>query len=155
MILSKGQERKVRTMSGEMMSVYVIFGSIGGALLVTFIVNKIVDFVCKKNDKKHHKEHPEFFRLRDEFGEKANIACDFYNKEISPRKCEVDSMLREEHYWSQEVREKKMEELEKLRREICFAEDTYKYMNRETDNARQKVVEYVQEHNIKWAGDWD
>lgn len=141
-------------MNGEMMSVCVIFGSIGGTFLVSFIVGRIVGFICNRKDKKRHEEHPEFFRLRNEFGKKADIACSFYNKEISPRKRKVDSMLKEETYWPQEVREQKMEEIEKLRREIYFAEDTYKYMNKETDDARQKVVEYVREHNIKWAGDW-
>lgn len=155
MILSKGQERKVGIMNGEMMSVCVIFGSIGGAILVNLIVSKIVDFVCKKKDKKRHEEHPEFFRLRDEFNEKVDIACHFHNKEISPRKRKVDSMLREETYWPREVREQKMEEVEKLRREIYTAECMEKGLDKDTEEARQKVVEYVRTHNIKWAGDWD
>ena len=155
MILSKGQERKDKIMSDEMMSVYVIFGSIGGAILVSFIVSKIMDFIDRRRNKKHLKEHPEYFRLYKDFSDKANTGRHFYNTEIASRKRKVDSMLKEEHYWSQEVREQKMEEIEKLRREICFAEDTYKYMNRETDNARQKVVEYVRTHDIKWAGVWE
>lgn len=142
-------------MSGEMISACVIFGSIGGTILVSFIVSKIMDFIYKRKNKKRHEEHPEFFRLRDEFGEKVDVACNFYNKEISPRKCKVDSMLKEEHYWPQEVREKKMEEIEKLRCSIYTAEWMYKGLNKETQEARQKVVEYVREHNIKWAGDWE
>ena len=155
MILSKGQERKVRIMDSEMISVCVVFGSIGGTILVNFIVSKIVNFVCKKKDKKRHEGHPEFFRLRDEFAEKVEIKGNYYNNEISPRKCKVDSMLREEHYWSQEAREKKMEEIEKLRREIYTAECMYNSMSKETQEARQKVVEYVRTHNIKWAGVWE
>lgn len=141
-------------MSGEMISVCVIFGSIGGSILVSFIISKIVDFFCKRKNKKHHKEHSEFFRLRDDFGEKADIKCNWYNNEISPRKRKVDSMLKEEHYWPQEVREQKMEEVEKLRREIYIAECTYKSLSEEMEEARQKVAEYVRKHNIKWAGDW-
>lgn len=141
-------------MSGEMISVCVIFGSIGGTILVSFIVSKIMDFIYKRKNKKRHEEHPELFRLRNEFSEKADIKCNWYNKEISPRKCKVDSMLKEEHYWPQEVREKKMEEVEKLRREIYIAECTYKGLSKETQEARQKVTDYVQKHNIKWAGDW-
>ena len=155
MILSKRQERKGKIMNDEMLSVCVIFGSIGGTILVTCIVNKIVDFVCKRKDKKRHKEHPEFFRLRDDFGEKADTACNFYNNEIAPRKCKVDSMLREEPYWPQEVRGQKMEEIEKLRREIYTAECMCKGLDKETEEARQKVVEYVRTHNIKWAGVWE
>lgn len=141
-------------MNGEMFDVLVFFGIIFGLGLLCFIICMIMTFVNKRKDKKRHEEHPEFFRLRDEFGKKVDIACDFYNNEISPRKCEVDSMLREEHYWPQEVREQKMEEVEKLRREIYIAECTYKGLDKDTQEARQKVVEYVREHNIKWAGDW-
>lgn len=141
-------------MNGEMMSVCVIFGSIGGTFLVSFIVGRIVGFIYNRKDKKHHKEHPEFFRLRDDFGEKADIKCNWYNNEISPRKYKVDSMLREEPYWPQEVRGQKMEEVEKLRREIYTAECMYKGLDKDTEEARQKVTDYVQKHNIKWAGDW-
>lgn len=142
-------------MDSEMLSVCIIFGFIGGTILVNIIISKIVDFVCKRKDKKHHKEHPEFFRLRDEFDEKANTACRFYDNEIALRKRKVDSMLKEEHYWPQEVREQKMEEVEKLRCSIYAAEWRYEGLNRETQEARQKVVEYVRTHNIKWAGIWE
>lgn len=142
-------------MSDEMLFVCWFFGFIGGMFLLGFTLSKLVDFIYNQKDKKHHKEHPEFFRLREDFSEKANMACRFHNKEIAPRKSKVDYMLKEEPYWPREVREQKMEEVEKLRREIYYAEDTYKYMNRETENARQRVVEYVQTHNIKWAGVWE
>ena len=127
----------------------------GGLVLLCFAICKIMNFVYNQKDKKHHREHPEFFRLHEDFSEKANMACRFHNKEIAPRKSKVDYMLKEEPYWPQEVREQKMEEVEKLRREIYYAEDTYKYMNRETENARQKVAEYVQAHGFKWAGVWE
>ena len=142
-------------MNDDLIFVCCFFGFILFLALAVFLDFKISDFIRNREKAKRHKEHPEFFRLYDEYDEKGDTARRFYNKEISPRKCKVDSMLKEERYWSQEAREKKMEELEKLRREICFAEDTYKYMNRETDNARQKVVEYVRTHNIKWAGVWE
>lgn len=120
-----------------------------------FVLCKTMDFIYERKDKKHHKEHPEFFRLRDEFGEKADMACYFYNKEIAPRKSEIDYMLKDEPYWPREVRELKMEEVEKLRRKIYCAEGTYERMKKETESARQKVVDYVHAHNIKWAGDWN
>lgn len=155
MILSKGQERKDKIMNDEMLSVYVIFGSIGGTFLVSFIVSRIVGFVCKRNDKKRHKEHPEFFRLRDDFNEKVDIACNFHNNEIVPRKYKVKAMLGDEPYWPQEVRKQKMEEIEKLRREIYTAECMEKGLDKDTEEARQKVVEYVRTHGIKWAGVWE
>lgn len=142
-------------MSDGMLCVCFWLGFVGGLALLCFVICKVMDFIYNQKDKKHHKEHPEFFRLRDDFSEKANIACRFHNKEITPRKCKVDYMLKEEPYWPREVREQKMEEVEKLRREIYTAECMYKGLNKETDEARQKVVEYVQAHGFKWAGVWE
>lgn len=142
-------------MSDEMMVAYFWLGFTGGLALLCFVIWKVTDFIYNRKDKKHRKEHPEFFRLREDFSEKANIACRFYNNEIAPHKSKVDYMLKEEPYWPQEVRGQKMEEVEKLRREIYTGECMYKGLNKETQEARQKVVDYVQKHNIKWAGIWE
>lgn len=139
-------------MNGGLIFVCCFFG---GLILVCFVLCKIMNFIYERKDKKHHKEHPEFFRLRDDFSEKANTACRFYNNEIAPRKSKVDYMLKEEPYWPREVREQKMEEVEKLRREIYTAECMRKGLDKDTQEARQKVVDYVQTHNIKWAGVWE
>lgn len=149
------QERKVKVMSDEMLFVCWFFGFIGGMFLLGFILSKLVDFIYNQKDKRHHKEHPEFFRLREDFSEKANMACRFHNKEIAPRKSKVDYMLKEEPYWPQEVREQKMKEVEKLRREIYTAECMLKGLDKDTQESRQKVVDYVRKHNIKWAGVWE
>lgn len=142
-------------MSDEMIFVYCFFGCIGGVVLLCFVMFKIDDFISKKEDKKHHKEHPEYFRLYNDFIDKADTGCHFYNTEIAPRKRKVDYMLRDEPYWPQEVREQKMAEVEKLRREIYAGECMYKGLDKETQEARQKVADYVRKHNIKWAGDWN
>ena len=142
-------------MNAEAFGALVFFCIVIGLGLLCFVIYQITNFFDKRADKEHRKEHPEYFRLHDIFCEKANDVCRFYNIEIAPRKQKVDYILKEEPYWPQEVREKKMEELEKLRREIYYAEDTYKYMNRAMENARLDVVEYVQTHNIKWAGVWE
>ena len=137
------------------LALLVIFGFFVFIALAVYAEFKISDVLSDRKEAKRRKEHPEFFRLYDEYDEKGNDACHFYNTEIVPRKRKVDALLKEEPYWPQEVREKKMEEIEKLRREIYFAEDDHKYMDRATENARQRVAEYVHTHNIKWAGDWD
>lgn len=142
-------------MSNEMIAVYAWLGFIGSLALICFVIAKVTDFINKRKDKKHHKEHPEFFRLYDDYDEKGNIACRFHNNEITPRKRKIDYMLREEPYWPQEVREQKMEEVEKLRREIYTAECMHRGLDKETEEARQKVADYVHANNIKWAGDWD
>ena len=142
-------------MSDEMLAVYFWLGLCGGLALICFVVIKAMDFYYKRQDKKHHREHPEFFRLYDDYDEKANTACRFHNKEIAPLKRQVKIMLEEEPYWPQEVREKKLEELEEIRRKIYTGECMCKGLDKETQEARQKVADYVRKHNIKWAGDWN
>lgn len=139
-------------MNGGLIFVCCFFG---GLVLVCFVLCKIMDFLDRKRNKKHLKEHPEYFRLHRDFGDKANTNRHFHNTEIVPRKRKVKAMLEEEPYWPREVREQKMEEVEKLRREIYIAECMYKSLDKETQEARQKVVDYVQKHNIKWAGVWE
>lgn len=155
MNMLKGQERKVVNMNDDLIFVYCFFGFILFIALVVFLDFKISDFIRNREKAKRREEHPEFFRLYDEYDEKGDTARRFYNTEISPRKCKVDSMLREEPYWPQEVREQKMEEIEKLRREIYTAECMCKGLDKDIEEARKKVADYVREYNIKWAGDWD
>lgn len=142
-------------MSDELIFVYFWLGFCGGLALLCFVIFKITNFIDKRRDKKHHKEHPEYFRLYNDFSDKADTACRFHNTEIAPRKRKVKAMLEEEPYWPREVYEQKMEEVEKLRREIYTGEYMCKGLDKETQEARQKVADYVRKHNIKWAGDWN
>ena len=141
-------------MSDEMMFSIWLLSFLGGLVLLCVMMSMVTNFISKRNDRKHRKEHPEFFRLYNDFSDKADAACHFHNMEIAPRKRKVKSMLEEEPYWPRQVREQKMEEVEKLRREIYTAECMKKALDKETQEARQKVADYVQKYNIKWAGDW-
>ena len=127
----------------------------GGLGLLCFVLAKVMDFIDRRNDRKHHKEHPEYFRLHDDLMEKAGIACRFYNSEVCPRKRKVDVMLKEEPYWPANVREQKMEELDELRCGIYTAECMHKGLDKDVQEARQRVADYVRKNNIKWAGDWN
>lgn len=142
-------------MSDEMMFVCFWLGFIGGLALLCFVICKVENFIDKKKNEKHHKEHPEYFRLYNDYSDKADTGCHFYNTEIAPRKRKVKAMLEEEPYWPREVYEQKMEEVEKLRREIYIAECMCRGLDKETQEARQRVANYVRTHNIKWAGVWD
>ena len=142
-------------MSDSVLVLLVFFGFILFIAFMVFLELKISDFIHNGKEAKRRKEHPEFFRLYEEYDEKGNTACHFHNTEIAPRKRKVDAMLKEEPYWPQQVREQKIEEVEKLRREIYTAECMYKGLNKETEEVRKKVADYVHTHNIKWAGDWD
>ena len=141
-------------MSDEMMFSIWLLSFLGGLALLCIMMSVVTNFISKRNDRKHRKEHPEFFRLYNDFNDKADTACRFHNMEIAARKRKVKSMLEEKPYWPRQVREQKMEEVEKLRREIYTAECMKKALDKETQEARQKVADYVQKYNIKWAGDW-
>ena len=141
-------------MSDEMMLSIWLLSFLGGLALLCIMMSVVTNFISKRNDRKHRKEHPEFFRLYNDFNDKADTACRFNNMEIAARKRKVKSMLEEEPYWPRQVREQKMEEVEKLRREIYTAECMKKALDKEAQEARQKVADYVQKYNIKWAGDW-
>lgn len=142
-------------MNTEVIAVLAFLGFLGIISLLCLVIFKIMDFVDKRKDKKHRKEHPEFFRLYEDFKEKANIACRFHNNEIVPSKRKVDCLLKEEPYWPQQVRKQKMEEVEELRRKIYIGECMYKALNKDMQESRQKVADYVRTHNIKWAGVWE
>lgn len=142
-------------MDENIMVLLVVFGFFAFIALLVFLEFKISDARSNRKEAKRRKEHPEFFRLYDDFDKKGTAACRFHNAEIAPRKREVDYMLKEEPYWPQEVRVQKMEEVEKLRREIYAAESIDRNLDKETEEARKKVANYVHSHNIKWAGDWD
>ena len=141
-------------MSDEALFICCLFGGMIGLVLLCVMMSVVTNFISKRNDRKHRKEHPEFFRLYNDFIDKADTGCHFNNTEIAPRKRKVKSMLEEEPYWPRQVREQKMEEVEKLRREIYIAECMKKALDKETQEARQKVTDYVKKYNIKWAGDW-
>ena len=141
-------------MSDEMALNFWWLSFLGGLALLCFIIFKVAGCIEKRNDRKHHKEHPEYFRLYKDYSNKADTGCRFHNTEIAPRKRKVKAMLEEEPYWPREVYEQKMEEIEKLRREIYTGECMCKGLDKETQEARQKVADYVRKHNIKWAGEW-
>lgn len=142
-------------MDESVLALLAIFGFFAAIALLVYAEFKISDILSNRKEAKRRKEHPEFFRLYDIYNEKGNDACRFHNTEIAPRKRKVDEMLKEEPYWPQQVREQKLEEIEKLRCGIYTAECMLKGLNKETEEARKKVAEYVHTHNIKWAGDWD
>lgn len=142
-------------MDESVLGLLAIFGFFAFLALMVFAEFKISDALSNRKEAKRRKEHPEFFRLYDEYDEKGSTACRFHNTEIAPRKRKVDALLKEEPYWPQQVREKKLEEIETLRCGIYTAECMYKGLDKETEEARKKVAEYVHTHNIKWAGDWD
>mgnify|MGYP003413952431 CR=1 FL=1 len=142
-------------MSDEMMLNLWWLSFLGGLALLCFVIFKTMDFIYNQKDKKHHKEHPEFFRLRDDYIAKADRACNFHNKTIVSYKRKIDSMMKEADYLPQEAINRHKEKIEELRSQLFAARSVEKSYDNMAEEARKKVVEYVHANNIKWAGVWE
>lgn len=142
-------------MSDEMVFVCCFFGGlVGGLALLVFVIWKVMDFIDNRNDRKHHKEHPEFFRLRNDYIAKVDRACDFHNNTIAPYMKKIDDMMKEADYLPQEAIKQHEEKIEELRSQLFAARGVEKGYDNMAQEARKKVVEYAHANNIKWAGDW-
>ena len=73
-------------MDESVLALLVIFGFFAFIALAVYAEFKISDVLSDRKEAKRRKEHPEFFRLYDEYDEKGTTACRFYNTEIAPRK---------------------------------------------------------------------
>ena len=142
-------------MSDEMVLNLWWLSFLGGLALLCFMMFKVADFISTRNDRKHHKEHPEFFRLRDDYAAKVDRACDFHNKTIVSYKRKIDNMMKEADYLPQEAIKQHEEKIEELRSQLFAAKSVQKGYDNMAEEARKKVVEYVHANNIKWAGDWN
>lgn len=130
-----------------------------GCICLLFAVAVIVadrwwNFYYTRQDAKRRNEHPCLYQLFDECNNKGNESIRWYNNEIAPRKKEVDSILKEIDYLPNEQRAKKEAELEEIRNRIYLAEITYKVLNEELQEIRNKIRKYVADNNLEWAKKW-
>ena len=103
---------------------------------------------------KRKTEHPELFKLFEAVGERSTMSCQWYNKEIAPRKRQVDSILKEWNYYTEKTKSEKERELEELREAIELARVTENLIDGELRDLRQQVRDYITKHEIKWANGW-
>lgn len=129
----------------SMVIVILIFAAI------TFIINKIVGWCYDNRDKKREKEHPELYRLFNAVNEKGAECCRWYNEQISPKRREIDNILKDWDYYTDERRAQKEAELKKLREDIQIAETIDKTLEAELVELREQTKDYVKKHNVEWA----
>lgn len=135
--------------------VFGIFsGIICGSFLIGYIIFKITD---KTYDRKHERrkaEHPKFFDMTERLEERVADCIKWNNTTISPKKREIDNILKELDYLPKEQRREAEERMEKLRCEIYTANIIKKDMEAEIAVLREHIHEYVAEHDLKWAKNW-
>lgn len=103
---------------------------------------------------KRKAEHPELFRLFDAVYERSTMSCQWYNKEIAPRKRQVDAILKEWNYYTEKTKSEKEQELEELREAIELARVTENLIDGELQDLRQQVRDYITANGITWAQGW-
>ena len=114
----------------------------------------IMDKCYAKREAKRRAEHPELFKLFKAVHERSTMSCQWYNKEIAPRKRQVDAILKEWDYYTEKTKREKEQELEELREAIELARVTENLIDGELRDLRQQVRDYITKHEIKWANGW-
>ena len=118
---------------------------------IIIIINKIVGWYYDNQDKKRQREHPELYQLFDLVNEKGGECCRWYNEQISPKKREIDNILKDWDYYTDERRIQKETELKRLREDIQTAETIDKVLHSELVELREQTKDYVKKHNVEWA----
>lgn len=105
-------------------------------------------------ERKRKKDYPSLWTWFEECNEAGQKECEWYNTKIAPLKRRVDMILHEWNYYSAETRIQKELELEELRKTIEDGEKTYAKMHSQTEAIRNKIHNYVEQYNLKWAKRW-
>lgn len=125
-----------------------IFAFIG---LCAYVYCKVWERWFDKREAKREAEHPALFKMFEEIDEKNSESIHWHNEQISPKKRQVDYILREMPYYTTEVRTQKEQELESLRCAIHVATVIYNNKDAEIKELRKSIHEYVEEHDLAWA----
>lgn len=122
---------------------------------IFWLALKITNWLFNNQEAKREKEHPELYQLIDKVNKKGVEVCHWYNQQIAPKKKQIDRLIEEMPYYPKEVKTQKEEELERLREEVYTATNIKKVLNDELYELRKQVHEYIENHNVKWAKDWE
>jgi hypothetical protein len=119
-----------------------------------WVADKVACAHYTKREAKRKAEHPQLYALFNQVDTKSTESVRWYNKEIAPRKREIDAILKEWDYYTADTKRKKEQELEELREAIELAGVTRKILDDELQGLRMQVREYIDRNNVKWAKEW-
>lgn len=126
-------------------------GLVAFIALITYVINKIINWYYDRQDTKRRLAHPELYRLFDAVNEKASEGIHWHNEQINPKKKQVDIILAELPYCTPTERAKKEQELEDLRTAIYTATLIDNALKSELEELRKKTKEYIETHDLEWA----
>ena len=138
-----------------MLEIGIIVGSVVALILISIVLNKILDFsinrVCKAIDKKRRKEHPTYFLLQAYVNELGIQYWEYERRFIRNRKERIETLLDEYKYYPAVSLPKVDAELEELRMELNNAMPGLRAISKELDQKREELNSYIAENNIKWG----
>lgn len=134
------------------LAVCVVLVLLMGAFI--WVVDKILCAHYTKREAKRKAQHPQLYELFNQVNTKSTESTRWYNKEIAPRKREIDAILKEWDYYTAETKRQKEQELEELREAIELATITKKIIEDELRDLRMQVREYIVRNNVEWAKEW-
>jgi hypothetical protein len=121
---------------------------------IIWVMDTAMGAYYTKREAKRKAEHPQLYELFRQVDAKSTESMRWYNKEIAPRKQEVDAILREWDYYTADTKRQREQELEELREAIELATITKKILEDELQNLRGQVHEYIEQNNVEWAKGW-
>lgn len=134
------------------LAVCVVLVLLMGAFI--WATDKVIGAYYTKREAKRKAEHPQLYELFDQVNTKSTESVRWYNKEIAPRKREIDRILKEWDYYTADTKRKREQELEELREGIELATITKNIIEDELRDLRMQVHRYIDRNNVEWAKDW-
>lgn len=138
-------------MNAGVLFIILMFGAtfvLGGIAIVSL---KTMNWYDERLDKRRRAEHPTFFKLNDSLRELSTTSIRLHNKEIAPRKNQIDSIMKELPYLTEELRAQKDIEMENIREEIQFWNIERGVYEEKIEQLREEIREYVASNNVEWA----
>ena len=120
-------------------------------ILLSIGISNLLSFISSCRNKIRRKHFPEYFQMLERFYELGKEYSKFYNREISPRRAEIDRVVSNMNYYPNEMMEKVEEELEELRMDLHNALGAGRKMSEEIEDLRFRIKNYEVENNITWG----
>lgn len=127
---------------------------IGGSVALGLAVSAIIEWCYDLTEAKRKKAHPDLWAWFDECDKAGMAECYYYNDNIAPLKKKIDSIIENWNYYTADTKSQKKRELENLCQQLEAHDVIYSAMCAETYKIRDKIHNYVEQHDLDWARHW-
>ena len=128
------------------MGIFILFGAV-----FYFIMDRTIEYYYTRQDNKRRQEHPELYRLFEAVDEKCSECCHWHNEQINPKKKQIDNILKDWDYYTDERKAQKEAELKRLREDLQVSETMDRVLTSELVELREQTKDYVKKHSVEWA----